>query len=64
MAGNIQIVFYRKDGGNDVNDVLFKALLNEREVKLPFNAVEGPYYRWKDAKDYYSKKIAPYVTKR
>ena len=64
MAGNIQIVFYRKDGSNDVNDVLFKALLNEREVKLPFNAVEGPYYRWKDAKDYYSKKIAPYVTKR
>ena len=64
MAANIQIVFYRKDGSNDINDVIFKALLNEQEVKLPFTPVEGPYYRWKDAKEYYSKKIAPYVTKR
>lgn len=64
MAANIQIVFYRKDGSTDIDDVLFKALLNEQEVTLPFTPVEGPYYRWKDAKDYYSKKIAPYVTKR
>ena len=62
MGANIQIVFYRKDGSHSIDDVLFKALLNEREVTLPFQAVEGPYYRWKDAKEYYTRKIAPYVT--
>lgn len=60
MAGNIQIVFYRKDGDNSGNDVLFKVLLNEEEVKLPFTPVVGPYYRWDEAKEYYSKKIAPF----
>ena len=64
MAANIQIVFYRKDGNTNPDDILFKAMLNEQEVTLPFTPVSGPYYRWKDAKDYYSKKIAPYVTKR
>lgn len=64
MAANIQIVFYRKDGSSNPDDILFKALLNEQEVTLPFTPVSGPYYRWKDAKDYYSKKIALYVTKR
>lgn len=64
MAGNIQLIFYRKNDSTDINNVLFKVLLNEREVTLPFKAVEGPYYRWKDAKDYYSNKIAPYVTQR
>ena len=64
MAANIQIVFYRKDGNTNPDDILFKAMLNEQEVTLPFTPVSGPYYRWKDAKDYYSTKIAPYVTKR
>ena len=64
MAANIQIVFYRKPGSHDINDVLFKVLLNEQEATLPFKAVTGPYYRWKDAKEYYSKKIAPYVSKK
>lgn len=62
MATNIQMVFYRPDGSKDINDVIFKVLLNEQEVTLPFPPVEGPYYRWKDAKDYYTQKIAPYLT--
>lgn len=62
MAGNIQMVFYRKKGSTDANDVLFKVLLNEREVTLPLTPVQAPYYRWSDAKKYYSDKIAPYLT--
>ncbi|MDE6409989.1 MAG: histidine-type phosphatase [Muribaculaceae bacterium] len=57
MAGNIQLVFYRNDDG----DVLVKALLNEREMRLPAEPVSGPYYRWNDLRDYYMKKIEPYL---
>lgn len=57
MAGNIQLVFYR----NKDNDVLVKALLNEREMRLPGEPVSGPYYRWSDLRDYYLKKIEPYL---
>ena len=65
MAANLQIVFFKK--GTDKN-ILLKVLLNEREVKLPFNAYSGPYYRWSDFKSYYSNLIskAPsyYVTQK
>lgn len=62
MAANIQMVFYRKPGTTGDDDVLVKVLLNEREAKLPAGHVSGPYYRWKDLRDYYMKKIAPYTT--
>ncbi|MDE6095871.1 MAG: histidine-type phosphatase [Muribaculaceae bacterium] len=62
MAANIQMVFYRKPGTTGDDDVLVKVLLNERETKLPAGHVSGPYYRWKDLRDYYMKKIAPYTT--
>lgn len=61
MAGNIQMVFYRKPGSHNPGDVIFKVLLNEREAVLPFKAVSGPYYKWTDAKAYYSKKIADHA---
>lgn len=57
MAGNIQIVFFRKDGAKIADDVLVKVLLNERETTLPLQSVEGPYYRWSDFKNYYLKKL-------
>lgn len=57
MAGNIQLIFYR----NADNDVLVKALLNEKEIRLPGEPVSGPYYRWKDLRDYYLRKIEPYM---
>lgn len=62
MAANIQMVFYRKPGTTGDEDVLVKVLLNERETSLPAGHVSGPYYRWKDLRDYYMNKIAPYTT--
>ena len=62
MAANIQMVFYRKPGTTGDEDVLVKVLLNERETRLPAGHVSGPYYRWKDLRDYYMNKIAPYTT--
>ena len=56
MAGNIQLVFYRNEEG----DVLVKCLLNEQEVQLPATPVAGPYYRWKDLRDYYVEKADRY----
>ncbi len=52
MACNIQIIFYRSSPSD--GDVWVKVLLNEEEAELPFRAVEGPYYRWKDFKAYYT----------
>lgn len=49
MAGNVQIIFFRNKEG----DVLVKFLLNEQEMRLPIEAVTGPYYRWEDVKRLY-----------
>lgn len=64
MGANIQIVFYRRPGSTSADDVLVKVLLNERETRLPAGHVTGPYYSWKALKEYYGRKIAPYVTAR
>ena len=46
MASNLQLIFYRKAG---VEDVLVKVLHNEGEVKLQgLTPVSGPYYKWSD----------------
>lgn len=55
MAANIQLVFYRKKGSDDV---LVKFLLNEREVRIPVAGDLAPYYRWNDVRDFYGKVIA------
>ena len=54
MAGNIQFVFYRKKGSDDI---LVKVLLNERETKLPVKSDVVPYYHWKDVELYYRNKL-------
>lgn len=55
MAGNIQIVFYRKTV-SDQDDVLVKFLLHENEVRLPLVPTDSfPYYRWKDVRAYYGQ---------
>lgn len=54
MASNVQLVFYRKRGSQDV---LVKALLNEREVSLPVATDQYPYYHWADVRAYYQRKI-------
>lgn len=54
MGSNVQLVFYRrKDGG----DILVKALLNEREVRLPVPTRTAPYYKWSDLRAYYLRKL-------
>ena len=51
MAANIQMVFYRKEGSEDI---LVKFLLNENETTLPgIKATQAPYYRWSDVKAYW-----------
>ena len=55
MAGNIQLIFYRKAKGQ--GDILVKALLNEREMPLPGTPVSGPYYRWSEIRTYWKEKL-------
>ena len=49
MAASVQFVFYKNAGG----DILVKVLVNEQEVTLPLDAVQGVYYRWSDFKEHY-----------
>ena len=52
MAANIQLIFYRKEGSDDV---LVKFLLNENETSIPVKTDCAPYYHWKDVKAYWEK---------
>ena len=58
MACNVQMIFYRPITGS--GDILMKVLLNEDETRLPLHAVDGPYYRWSDFKDYFLNKLNRY----
>ena len=51
MAANIQLVFYRKDGSDDV---LVKFLFNENETSIPVKTDCAPYYHWADVKQYWT----------
>ena len=59
MGGNLQLVFYRPMDKENLtpDDILVKALINEREVTMPGVPVEGKYYRWSDLRDYYVAKL-------
>ena len=50
MAGNIQMVFYRKPGSDDV---LVKFLLNENETSIPIKTDVAPYYHWSEVKRFW-----------
>ncbi|MBK7097673.1 MAG: histidine-type phosphatase [Sphingobacteriales bacterium] len=51
MAGNIQIVFFRKKKSKDI---LVKFLQNENEVLIPtIKSNRLPYYHWKDVLAFY-----------
>ena len=58
MAGNLQIVFYRKNPAD--KDVLIKVLLNENETTLPLQTDVAPYYHWNDFRNYYLQRINNY----
>ena len=55
MGANIQLVFYRRNTGNE--DVLVKVLLNENEATLPIKSNTAPYYKWSEVRQYYLDKI-------
>lgn len=50
MAGNVQWVFFRKQGSEDV---IVKFLLNENETSIPVNTDIYPFYHWRDVEKYY-----------
>lgn len=50
MGSNLQLIFYRDKKG----DVLVKILRNEHETTIPaLKPYKGPYYRWKDLRNYF-----------
>lgn len=55
MASNVQFAFYRSASSPRI---LVKVMLNEREARLPIEAVQYPYYDWEAVKAYYLKKLA------
>ena len=56
MAGNIQIVFFRK---RKSDDILVKFLLHEKEILVPtIQTDKAPYYHWKDVKKYYESLLS------
>ncbi len=50
MAANIQLIFYRKAGSDDI---LVKFLLNENETSIPVKTDCAPYYHWSDVKRFW-----------
>lgn len=57
MASNIQFVFFRKQGSDDI---LVKVMLNEHEMSLPLHTGIAPYYHWKEVETYYRKKLSSF----
>lgn len=58
MGANIQLIFYRRNTGD--NEVLVKVLLNENEARLPLKSDMAPYYKWSEVRQYYLNKINSY----
>lgn len=54
MAANLQLIFYK----NKKDNVVVKILHNEREVKIPLDTNQFPYYEWKDVKSYLERIIS------
>ena len=54
MAANVQLVFFRKEGSDDV---LVKFLMNENETSIPVATDCYPYYHWSDVEPYYRDMI-------
>ena len=50
MAGNVQWVFFRKPGSDDI---LVKFLMNENETSVPIPTDSYPFYHWKDVENHY-----------
>lgn len=57
MAANIQMVFYRKKGSDDI---LVKILMNEKESLVQLGTSCAPYYHWADLREYFIQRIAAF----
>lgn len=55
MACNIQIIFFKTKKASD--PVLVKIMLNEKESKLPIEAINGVYYEWDKVKTYWTDTV-------
>ena len=55
MAANVQLIFYRRKGSDDI---LVRMLHNEQEVRIPLASSTAPYYEWNALKAYYLEQIA------
>ena len=71
MGCNIQLIFYapKKTLNSKLltlnsEDILVKALLNEREASLPVPTTMYPYYRWDDVRAYWKKKLDDFARTR
>jgi hypothetical protein len=53
MACNIQLVFYRREGSDDI---LVKFLYNENETTIPVKTDVSPYYHWTDVRRFWKMK--------
>ncbi len=60
MGSNLQLVFYKNKEGN----ILVKALLNEKEARLPIESNLAPYYDWNELSKYYRSKIEFFENKK
>lgn len=50
MGTNLQLIYYK----NATGDILVKILYNEKESTIPgLKTVNGPYYDWKDLRQYF-----------
>lgn len=54
MNANLQLVFYKSESSDEI---LVKAMLNERDCKLPFEAVNGSFYKWSEMYPYYKARF-------
>lgn len=50
MAANVQIIFYRKRG---TDEIIVKFMLNEKETTIPIKSEIAPFYFWKDVEKFY-----------
>jgi hypothetical protein len=55
MAGNVQLIFFRKQGSDDI---LVKFLMNENETSVPIATDCYPFYHWKDVSAHYRSILA------
>jgi hypothetical protein len=55
MAVNVQFIFYRNKQG----DILVRMLHSERDIRIPVNSDNYPFYKWEDFRQYCLSQCEP-----